>query len=329
MQPEPPSWVNLLTLMVHGPTLPVHGRMRTVAGEDEAAGWFAWGGMDRPVIAGMRGAANPEATDWATPIRLWWDGVRLRVEEPDGAVDVIADADTCWQWEQGSDVPVTAARELLRLSPGAIGLLERRSADSFLDDDFTRPTGPVGVTNYLGRTAWTVELAPPSDKPHPTQLVVDAETGLVLQKRNDGFGFREEWIEFETAEHFDDALFRWDGAVREREIDQPPGRAEHEEDMARRNEWFEANVATLPIPLELAADVHIFRYEDDGAFEGQIGGMLIVARRPTSDSAWDLEWHAVDHRWSTDRWDWALQFDQTSLTERGLQRLKRHLGAIP
>ncbi len=111
-------------------------------------------------------------------------------------------------------------------------LLARRDLGDFAGDDFTRPTGPVGATTFLGRTAWTVELAPPDHKPFPLQLVVDAETGLILQQRNDGFGSVDEWIEFVVGEPIPPDLFVWDGPARTVHDEQVRMHAAHEADDA-------------------------------------------------------------------------------------------------
>lgn len=277
--PEPPSWVHLLTLMVHGPDLPVHGMLRSI-GEDEYSeiDWIASRPQDMPAFAGLRGgAASGSAAE--DPVRVWWDG-------------------TCWQWEPGNDVPWVIPRQLLRLGPGPLELLERRVAEDFLGDDFTRPAGPVGVTTFLGRLAWTVELAPPPHKPYPMQLVIDAETGLRLQQRNDGFGTREEWLAVERPDTFDPALFRWEGPVRERVVLFDDSGADHERDMAVRRTWFAADGGPLPLPMEISVDVHVHQREDD-------------------------------HRWTIEQWDWALHCCDGELTERGLDNLKAHLRDLP
>ena len=327
--PEPPSWVNLLTLMVHGPDLPVHGVLRSV-GEDEYSemGWMASSPQDMPAFAGLRGGATSGSVA-EDPVRVWWDGTHLRVEELDGRINIVADAETCWQWEPGNDVPCVIPRRLLRLGPGPVELLQRRAAEDFLGDDFTRPAGPVGVTTFLGRLAWTVELAPPSHKPHPMQLVIDAETGLRLQQRNDGFGTREEWLAFERPGAFDPDLFRWKGPVRERLLHFDDSWAEHERDMAARRAWFTANVAPIPLPVEIAVDVHVHHREDDGSFEASIDRVGSLARRPRSAEPWVLGWACIDHRWTTERWDWALHCYDGKLTERGLENLKAHLRDLP
>lgn len=305
--------------MVHGPDVPVHGLLRTV-GTDDSDGWFAWGGPESPVMAGMRGGAQP-GTDLSTPVRVWRDGLRLRVEELDGAINVLANAEACWQWEQGIEHPFAAKRNNLRLMPGPVTLLERRPAAEFLGDDFTRPTGPVGATTYLYRPAWTVELAPPAHKPHPIQLVIDAVTGMVLQQRHDATGYHKEWLELTLGDTFPDSLFRWDGPTRGRPRWREDGDARHEAEMASRREWFTANVAALPLAVEISVDVLVHDRDDDGRFEASFDrGSL--ARRPRSDEPWDLGWQKVDHRWSTARWDWAVSTWEGPLTAHGLASLQ-------
>ena len=65
--------------------------------------------------------------------------------------------------------------------PGDV-LIRTRSANEWTGSDFTRPTDrPVREIDFLGRHCWEVELAPPSYKPAPIQLVVDVATGTVLE----------------------------------------------------------------------------------------------------------------------------------------------------
>jgi hypothetical protein len=53
-----------------------------------------------------------------------------------------------------------------------------------IDDDFTRPLGPVEVVEFLGRQAWQVLLAPPPHKPRPVWQVLDAVSGVTLAYRD-------------------------------------------------------------------------------------------------------------------------------------------------
>lgn len=326
--PEPPSWVALLTLMVHGPDATLRGaiRSREAAEGEESEGWFAWGRENIPVFAGARSNAPDDAA--GRPLLVWRDGVRVRIEEADGSVNLIADESTCWQFELAQDVPVATARRNLRYRLGGTELLARRTAEEFAGDDFTRPTGPVGSTTFLTRPAWTVELAPPRHKPHPMQLVVDAETGIVLQQRIDGFGGVKEWTGLVVGEPLDPALFTWTGPSRSRRDEQAAHRAEHRADLARRLDWFTANVAATPLRVEVAVEPFVHEYDErTGAFQASLGDgdLGLLARRPRSDKPWRLGWSAPAHRWSTVRWDWALGFPDAQPTPEGIAALKRQL----
>jgi hypothetical protein len=330
--PEPPSWVALLTLMVHAPDPEptLRGAIRSWPGEDERAqayGWTAFAGEPLPVFTGIRPTVDEQKAA-AQPIRVWRDGQRLRIEEPDGTINLIVGDTTCWQFDRDHDAPLASSGTALRYAGSGTELLTRREPDAFTGDDFTRPTGPVGATTFLGRPAWTVELAPPPHKPHPLQLVVDAETGIVLQQRNDGFGTVDEWVEFVVGDHLDPALFSWDGPARSAEDQRAEMNAELAADEAQRRRWFTDNVTELPLRVELSFAVLVHEYDDTtGAFQASLGdghiGML--ARRPRSDEPWDLHWAETQHRWQTTRWDWALTFYQDQPTPDGIEALKRQL----
>lgn len=205
----------------------------------------------------------------------------------------------------------------------------RRDSNEFAGDDFTRPTGPAGATTFLGRAAWTIELAPPARKPHPMQLVVDADTGVILQQRNDAYGSVDEWVEFVVGEPLDSHLFRWDGPTRSAQDQRAVRDAEHEADGQRRRRWFADNVTARPLRVELDVPVWwVHEYDDDtGAFQASLGtdptGLL--ARRPTSPEPWELGWSEVGYRWSSRGWDWAVTFHSARLTDAGLQALKEQL----
>lgn len=343
------SWVGLLTLMVDGPDLPVRGVISSREGADPSQnhfGWVAFEGQPFPVFAGFAEADqddSPEAaedpqsgapedishTAEEEPVltRVWRSGHRVRLERPDGRPSLIVGEERCWQFRGDDPVPVESPSSVVAYQGNGTQLLHRRPAAEFTGDDFTRPTGPVGRTTFLGRDAYTVELAPPAHKPFPIQLVVDGETGLVLQQRNDGFGSVDEWAEIVVGEQLDDQLFRWQGPARS-EADE---RAEHEREWqaerAERTEWFRANVAPLPLRLELDVSVHVHVYEPDGSFEAGIGESQLgaLARRPSSSEDWQLGWSEVQHRWTSDGWDWALSIYDDQLTEAGLVRLKQAL----
>lgn len=328
---EPLSWVALLTLMVHAPDPEptLRGAIRSWPGEEERAqayGWTAFAGEPLPVLTGIRPTVDEQKA--APPVRVWRDGQRIRIEEPDGTVNLIVGDTTCWQFDRDHDAPLASPDTALRYAGSGTELLTRREPDAFVGDDFTRPTGPVGATTFLGRPAWTVELAPPPHKPHPIQLVVDAETGIVLQERNDGFGTVDEWVEFVVGEDLDPALFTWDGPTRSAHDQRAEQEAEWESDLAERRRWFTDNVTAMPLRVELGLTVLVHDYDETtGAFQASLGDGHIgsLARRPRSDEPWDLQWAETQHRWHTARWDWAMTFYQDQPTPESVQALKRQL----
>jgi len=266
------------------------------------------------------------------PIRVWRDQHRLRIEEPDGRINLIVGDTTCWQFDRDHETPLASPRHALRYAGNGTELLTRRDPNEFTGHDFTRPTGPVAATTFLGRPAWSVELAPPEHKPHPLQLVVDAETGIVLQQRNDGFSTADEWVELVVGDSIDPALFTWDGPVRSAAGLQAEHEAEHQSehqaDLQRRRRWFAEHVTSTPlrVELDLAVLVHVYD-ETSGAFEASLGERHLgsLARRPHSDEPWELHWHEAGHRWSTARWDWALSFPGDQPSKDSVERIKRHL----
>ena len=251
--------------------------------------------------------------------------------EADGKPNLIVGDESCWQFNAGAEVPIQSPAAAVRYLFGGTGLLFRRDANDFAGDDFTRPAGPVTATTFLGRSAWTVEVAPPPHKPYPLRLTIDAETGLILQKRNDGFGLVEEWTEFRVGEPLPAELFSWDGPTTSAAQLRAAQLAEHEADGRRRSEWFAANVAPLPLRLELACGVWVHEYEPEtGAFQASLGGRHVgmLARRPASEQgSWQLGWSDPGHRWRDERWEWALNLYDDDLTEEGLAALQRQLGS--
>jgi hypothetical protein len=330
------SWVGLLTLMVDGPELPVRGVISSREGADASRHYFGlaeFAGEPRPVLAGFASAVDaepgaeppePDPAEEEVVTRVWRSGRRVRLERPDGRPSLIVGEEHCWRFPGDDPVPVESPTRAVVYQGNGTDLLQRRDAGEFTGNDFTRPTGPVGETTFLGRPAYTVELAPPAHKPYPIQLVVDAETGLVLQQRNDGFGSVDEWTEFVVGEEAEDDLFQWNGPVRLEADERSERDREWQADLAERADWFRANVAPLPLRLELDVSVHVHVHEPDGSFEASIGESHLgsLARRPSSQDDWPLAWHDVQHRWSADGWDWALSMHDDQLTEAGLARLK-------
>jgi hypothetical protein len=331
------SWVELLTLMVHGPDPSVRGVLRSLDGTDASrgqVGWTALPGEPRPVFAGTGIAEEDGEPEQRNRLRVWRDGRRVRICRLDATPSLIVNEEYCWQFNPGEPVPVRSPARVVRYLVNGTDLLTRRDPNDFAGNDFTRPTGPVGATSFLGRPAWTVELAPPSHKPHPLQLVVDAETGLILQKRNDGFGSVDEWTEFVVGESLPDELFSWDGpnrlAADEQARHQAEHQAEHQAMMRQRSEWFAENVAALPLRLELELDVLVHEFDPvTGAFQASLGAQHLgmLARRPVTEPGdWQLGWAEPGHRWRDERWEWAVNSYDDQISEQGLTALRRQLG---
>jgi hypothetical protein len=328
--------VQLLTLMVDGPEPEpepeptVRGSIRSDDGRDSSRGYFGLISDEsdaRPVIAGARPRLDEAAE--RPPIRVWRDGDKLRIAEPDGSPNLIVGESTCWRFDREHDTPLAAPAGVVHHVGQGTQLLWRLTAEDFLGGDFTRPTGPVGSTTFLGRAAWTVELAPPQHKPCPIQLVVDAQTGLVLQQRNDGFGSIDEWVEFVVGEPLDPELFTWSGPARDDADERAARWAEHERDLANRREWFETHVAALSLRVELGLDVLLHEWDDTtGAFHASLGGNVgTLTRRPRSDEPWDLGSSNNQHRWSEEGWDWVLTQYDGQIDAAGLAALRRQLSA--
>lgn len=295
-----PSWVELLTVMVHGPD-------------------------PEPTF---RGVITSHDIEGDTLRRVWRDGTRVRIEMPDGRPRLIVGAESAWQFGSDGDVPVRLDASEAKYHRGGTHLLRRREAQAFLGNDFTRPTGPVGATTLLGRLAWTVELAPPPHKPHPIQLIVDAETGVVLQQRNDGFGTVDQWVEFTVGQKLDAALFEWHGPSRSLEDVRAERQAEFDADMAQRRDWFRENVTDLPLRIEFEIDdVVVHEHDAAGTFHASLQQYGSLARRPRSDDDWELGWRETTARWSDERWDWALQLFDARISDAGLHALKAQLTA--
>lgn len=296
----PMSWVGLLTLMVDGPDRPMRGVIR---------------------IGDVGGRL------WS----VWRDDVRVRVEDDKGHPSLIGNRDTLWRFDTRRGEPVATPADAQRRWTGCPGLVQRRPVEDWIGTDFTRPTGPVGETEFLGRAAYTVELAPPAHKPFPIQMVVDAETGMVLQQRNDGGGRVDEWQEFVVGEAFDDELFTWRGPARSLGDEQAAHIVEWEREREAGRRWFADHVGPVPLPLELESDIVLHTCDDDGAFEASLGDIGLLTRRRHSNTSWKPSGiDHIAHRWSDEHWDWALDiYREARLTAKALARLQQRLGSQP
>ncbi len=314
-------WIEVLVAMADGPSEPVHGTVRIVNPDDEPKRFnFAYGG-EPPMFVGL-GTGD---------VRSWRDGPCTRIETSTGEPMFITDGTTAWRFHEDEELPLRAdARRIHYLGPGRELAVTRPSSD-WVGDDYTRPTGPVVDTEFLGRRCWEVELAPPPRKPEPIQLVVDAESGAVLQQRNDAVGWSVSFVEVTIGAAVDPSLFIWDGPVRTNEAAQREMRARQDADRESRRRWFADNVTASPLRLTVTVPIDVswvHTFSDDGGFvadlgEGSVSGAL--ARRPRSDTDWDLRWSGRVHRWSTDAFDWAVTMHDVEIDDDVLAGLQKVL----
>ncbi|MFE3544870.1 hypothetical protein ACFXK0_18070 [Nocardia sp. NPDC059177] len=328
---SPGSWAEVLTAMTHpaDPEPTVHGVLTCLDDNGPVpVGFTAF----EPVTPTYLGAIEPGRTRW----RVWRDGARVRIENAAGEPVLICDGTWVWRFD-GDPAPLRDNASTVHYFGSAARLLLRRSPNEFAGDDFTTPTGPVGVTTFLGRPAWTVELAPPPRKPYPIQLVVDRATGIVLQQRSDSAGtVLDEWSELTVGAELDDALFGWAGPVRTRADEQQRLRARREAEAEAQREWFARTVTREPLSIEARFEIAVetvYRHDDrTGAFEASLRGFpnhAMLARRPQSALSWELGWSGHVERWTDGGYDWALRIDGVSPTPESLARFRRQLSGNP
>jgi hypothetical protein len=314
-------WIEVLVAMAEGPSEPVHGTVRTVDADSKPERVnFAYAG-EPPMFVGLG----------ADDVRVWRDGSRTRIETTAGEPLFITDGTTAWRFEPDEELPLRAdARRVHYLGAGR-ELAITRPASDWIGDDFTRPSGPVVDTEFLGRSCWEVELAPPPRKPDPIQIVVDKASGAVLQQRNDAAGWSVSYIDLDLGTPSGPELFNWNGPVRTNAEAQRAMRARQDADRESRLRWFADHVTASPLGITVAVPIDVswvHTHSDDGSFtanlgNGSISGML--ARRPRIDTAWDLNWSGQVRMWSTTDFDWAVMLYDLAIDDDSLVQLQAAL----
>ncbi|NMD57337.1 MULTISPECIES: hypothetical protein [Tsukamurella] len=306
------EWIEVLKSLVDGPGLPVHGIVRTRNAE----------ALGRTETVGFIGAPPMWVGIGGDDVRVWRDGRRVRVELPDGSPYFISDGVTSWQFDDAETPPTfVGADRVYYHGPGAELLISRNAQDWLRGDDFTQPTRPVAEIEFLGRDCWSVELAPPPHKPAPLQMIVDRQSGAVLQQGSEEFDVSVEFTSLDVGGQVDDSLFTWDGAAvsldERRAVDARAERAAYEEAQADRLAWLESDLGArslnIRVPVELAiTDVYELD-EGDGSYFVRIrsgSGAHIEGclwRRPHQPGRWRIDStdHTV-HHWSAAGFDWAV-----------------------
>lgn len=336
------SWWGLAQLMVRpmDPEPTLRGVIRSAGTEVEpenSTNYAVVGDRPLPVFTGVGLTRRPSRSDPEAERRLavWRDGDRPRVEEADGTPFLISDGDRTWTFPPDGGLPVVGTGLKVVIRGSGTHLLQRRTVPYLIA--LGEPVAEIAPARVQGRDAWWVTFDAVEDRQGKREVMVDAETGLVLRQRDVVWGGVDEWVELTVGEPLDPNLFTYDGPTRVEQDVRAAARAEERAEDERRLAWFGQRVASADLRAEMFLEVSVsYVHELDeatGAFMASLdiggSGMGTLARRPRSKVAWKLRWATVDHRWSTTRWDWALTLHGHTLTDAGLVSIQAQLGDAP
>jgi hypothetical protein len=287
-------------------------------------------GPERPVA--VQGSIVSTEQDEPVVTRAWLDGARVRLERPDGSPVLIRGDGAMWRFHDASlEARPRAAPRRTTDSWHQARIAFRRSETAAEVFGFSQPVGPFEVVEHLGRPAWAFAFWPPRSKPAPMHVVVDAATGLVLRQHFADPGRRIEWSELAEVASVPSDRFAWSGpAVTEDEI-RIEQEAAHEQDMAERARWFREHVTPTALDIRGPVSVLVNRWSASGRFVASLSGPFdgCVTRRPRAATRWRTGMASVDHSWTDERWDWALQVWPGELSDDELAELQRQLGSRP
>lgn len=338
------TWWELAQLMTtrRTPEPTLQGVIRsagTEADTENTMNWAVVAPRQPPLFTGDRNRVRPTRSDPAPErlLRVWRDGARVRVEDRAGDPLLVTDGDSTWEFPDLDAPAVFSTGRTTVFQGSGTHLLQRRIVPDLVA--LGEPVDGIREALVLGRNAWWVTVDKPEDEQGKRELMVDAETGMILRQRDAVWGGIDEWAELTVGEPLDPALFTHDGPTRTpAEAEQARYQANRATDDKQR-EWFAQRVTPAPLQLEVVLDLAVgvdvqTKNNKTGAFEasfveptGRGGGTL--ARRPHSATPWKLRWATVDHRWSTTRWDWALTLHGLTLSDTGLAALQTQLGDTP
>jgi hypothetical protein len=169
--------------------------------------------------------------------RIWVDPPdRKRIESTTGQPAYIENAEAEYRWHDGDGIMIRDMKSphrlvsTIRVGPEHLVAAYRFWPRPESQTDLGTPAQPRS-TQIRGRQGWQVDFTPTGSPRKrmlaPVTYVIDAELGVALAWRQG-----EKWIELSDPvldEDFDDALFVWDGAIREREDQTSIQQREHEE----------------------------------------------------------------------------------------------------
>jgi len=139
--------------------------------------------------------------------RIYRRGRLYRCASLDGSVHAIAGRSS--YWIRGANGRMwSGPRDRFIAAPDDYEFgTSRPGSDRWKGDDFTQPAGAPTEVTFLGRFAWRIELLPPEREPYPMQVIIDAETGLLLRQGSAAFNTFHEWAELDTDPQLPDELF--------------------------------------------------------------------------------------------------------------------------
>ena len=137
------------------------------------------------------------------------DGPRSRLSGTRGDPWLVSDGATTWERWDGTEMVASPYSGEHWHGDGS-ELACRRSREEVELFDFGTPIGPIERVRCLERDAWSFRFASPPHKPCDMRVVVDAETGLVLEQRFGDYAVSR-WTDFRVGEPAPDDLFVWDG----------------------------------------------------------------------------------------------------------------------
>ena len=295
---EVPTWAEML------------GRAMAVA-FDTAVGTMTWSDPDEDP-PGHQGS-----------LRFWHaQPDRWRIEDERGPF-VIAGRDGTFVRRPSGAMAQLPGESGVGLPHDPRDLLDGRGVAESLSErnDFSRPVGPGRPAQIGGRVGWRFVLAPPPHKPAPLEVVLDDQTGVVLEYRSQGADYWETLTSFEVDVPIDEDRFTWTGEV-DTEWNDERQAAEDRSRAVSDHPWPSPRWWPTGMPLDvLDGDV------DEGWFIGWLGdssGRVLARWRPDSAVprrlAGRIHELPFEHRWQRDGWDWLLATDE-QLAPDDLQRI--------
>jgi hypothetical protein len=145
--------------------------------------WAEFAGLaSAPVTVALRGrvasADEPAERLIFAPPDFW------RVTDDHGRLRYLANETGHYRWRTSSgELAGFEERRPGCWTSGGVNctdLVRARELVNPIDDDFTRPAGPVQEIVFIGRPAWRVLLAPPPHKPQPVWQILDVRSGVTL-----------------------------------------------------------------------------------------------------------------------------------------------------